>query len=106
MSQPELDEQDESMIELLAEMHTRECKNLIIMHGVGKALAYCKREDITPPMCPLTGTSPNAEKLRNQAIHLVTDLQWWLRQLKQKQSDRAEEKRAQLAADFLSNKLK
>ncbi|MCL1127666.1 hypothetical protein [Shewanella surugensis] len=106
MSQPELDEREDPMAEIVAKIHARECKKLIIMNDIERALVYCTRVDIIPPACSLTGTSPNAEKLRNQAIHLVTDFQWWRRQLKQRESDRAEEKRAQLAADFLSNKLK
>lgn len=45
------------------------------------ALTYCKAQRIDPPQCSLTAESPNAHRLRIQAMEHLSDESWWRKRL-------------------------
>ena len=68
----------------LASIHVEKCKLLIQNNSLADAIEYCKSQEIEAPNCSLSAKSKNADFLRNKAINLICQDEWWSRRLETK----------------------
>jgi hypothetical protein len=64
-----------------ATKHATACVALLDAGKLAEALAYCAAQRVDPPQCSLTAESPNAHKLRIEAMDHLADEAWWRKRL-------------------------
>ena len=74
-------------------IHSAACGELIEHEGLKAAVAYCIAQQVEPPQCSLTATSPNAERLRETTKRMLADYGWWSKRLKLRAARAAEMRR-------------
>ncbi|MBY0242135.1 MAG: hypothetical protein K2X55_22770 [Burkholderiaceae bacterium] len=62
-------------------MHTKACIAMLDAGKLSEALAYCAAQRVDPPQCSLTADSPNAHRLRVNAMEHLSDEAWWRKRL-------------------------
>jgi len=66
---------------LIAEIHARECGNILLLKGVEHAIAYCNKVNVTAPICLLKLPPLNEADLMI-ATQQLKDITWWIDSLK------------------------
>ena len=67
-----------------AETHAANCISFLLRDQLAHAIDYCQSHRIDPPQCSLSAESPNANKLREKAKDMLSDVNWWQKRLKTK----------------------